>query len=72
MSTAGYKRECEEAAADAATKLEITAQDVALRAFRVGRVDESQGKLVASSVPFHREGITTHGKDTVSRRKPAS
>jgi hypothetical protein len=26
MSTAGYKRECEEAAADAATKLEITAQ----------------------------------------------
>ncbi len=26
MSTAGYKRECEEAAADVATKLEITAQ----------------------------------------------
>ena len=26
----------------------------------------------SSSVPFRREVIPTHGKDTVSRRKPAS
>ena len=39
---------------------------------RRGRVDESQGKLFPSSVPFRREVIPTDGKDTVSRRKPAS
>ena len=39
---------------------------------RRGRVDESQGKLFPSSVPFRREVIPTHGKDTVSRRKPAT
>jgi hypothetical protein len=47
-------------------------QDLALPSVRVGRMDESQGKLSSSSVPFRREVIPTDGKDTVSRRKPAS
>jgi hypothetical protein len=47
-------------------------QDLAVPIVRVRRVDENQRKLFPSSVPFRREVKPTHGKDTVSRRKPAS
>ena len=64
MSTAGYKRECEEAVADAATKLEITAQ-AKLRAVEPDVVAAVAPELARTTVPGSHDGERRSAVPTV-------